>query len=191
MGRGVNDLNPLWVELSVQTIIGGKSPEGRLYLADFLKDYTSAFGGTVNAQCAKCLKEYINKYRNKIMANSNTPSHGYTLKKKYNGIQLPNGGEPVNNATLTAEQAKELLDFYKDPAKIFEKYPTGDAPTGDAPTGDAQAGDAPAEPFKITSKTTLAQLKEYADANGIVYADDVTKKELLIDVEAHLSDLTA
>ena len=175
MGGGVKDFNPLWLELSIQTIIGGKSPEGRLYLSDFLKDYTRAFGGTVNAQCAKCLKEYINKYRSK-MATTNTPSHGYILKKKYNGLQLPNGGEPVNNATLTLEQVQVLLDFYKDPAKIFDKYPEG--------------GVTPVLGFTIKSKTTLAQLKEFADAHGIVYAEDVTRAELVIDVQAFLDGVT-
>lgn len=174
-----------WIGLSTETILGGVNPEGVRYLDLFLKDYTEAFGGSVNAQCPKCLRDYVNKYRLRMQKKkANLPEHGYVLKPKFNGLQLPNAGEPVNNSTLTAEQAKILVKFYKDPAIIFDEYP------GKPSANTEEVVSEDATPFKITGKTTLAQLKEFADAHGIEYAEDVTKKELTIDVEAFLASQT-
>lgn len=115
-----------WQSYKLENIIGGKSADGVSLLELFLKDYMALFKvRTVNPQCNSCLRTYLNDYKLKLQEMANDCN--YRLLKKYNGLPLEitgkNSSISVTNANITDEYAKILLKRYKDPAKIFDKYP--------------------------------------------------------------------
>lgn len=47
----------------------------------------------------------------------------YTLKAKYNGIQLGVNGQPIRNGEMTDKQAFELLKKHPRGAELFDVIP--------------------------------------------------------------------
>ena len=118
-------MNGFWLDKSIEFVIGGKSPDNVRYLKLFLADYVTEFGGTPNAGCAKCVKDYLKKYNKKLESMSKTKTNcSYELKSKYEGLQIGLTGRTVNNRNITNELAEELL-CYHEASKIFSKFPEG------------------------------------------------------------------
>lgn len=112
-----------------EEIIGGKTADNLSLLELFLKEYETIFKTKVNAGCSKCLKNYYNNYKKKIMKNVNS---NYKLKQKYNGIPLEFGSNIfVNNENITDAFAEKLLERF-DAEKIFEIYPAEQIEVKDA-----------------------------------------------------------
>lgn len=118
-------MNSFWLDKSIEYVIGGKSSDNVRYLKTFLADYVKEFGGTPNAGCSKCVKDYLTKYKKKLGSMSKaTTNCDYTLKSKYEGLQIGLTGRTVNNRNITNELAEELL-CYHTADKIFSKFPEG------------------------------------------------------------------
>ena len=111
-----------WEEITVETIIGGKFPDGSRYLKQFLTEYAAMFN--VQNLCASCnnlISEYHKKYIIKIMEKSNDCQ--YRLLEKYNNISLGFGSSVyVNNGNIT-DAYGEIL-FKNRGASIFSQLPT-------------------------------------------------------------------
>jgi len=119
-----------WNELIESQIIGGKSPEGLSYLNLFLKDYTAVFPGAVNAQCPKCLQQYIRDYKRQNAMKKENKKSDYVLLEKRNGIALDFGSPiQVNNSNITNEYAETLIARFRKLNKeftldqLFAEYP--------------------------------------------------------------------
>lgn len=115
--------------MSVDLIIGGKTPDNVPYLKLFLIDYKKEFNvEVVNAACQKCIysyhKDFVKKH-NPMEANSK-----YKLLAKREGLQLDFGSSHfINNSNLTDSVAKQLIKKFKDlnpefkMEDLFEVYP--------------------------------------------------------------------
>ena len=124
-----------WKDKTLEQIIGGKYPDGSLYLKAFLLDYAKVKGvspESLDPSCNNCLRRYYKEY--KLKTNIMKQNCDYLLQQRYNGLPLKVGGaEYVTNENITNEKAQTLikryLDVYKDrsedfnPALIFEKFP--------------------------------------------------------------------
>lgn len=118
-----------WHNISLDMIIGGKTPDNIPYLKLFLQDYKKEFNvEVVNAACQKCIytyhKDFIKKF-NPMESNSK-----YKLLAKREGISLDFGSSiMVTNANLTDSYAKQLIKRFKDlnndfkMEDLFEIYP--------------------------------------------------------------------
>lgn len=119
-----------WLDFNIDGIIGGKTSDGVRYLELFLKDYKKEFNNTtLNANCRKCLNDYLRKYKDKY--NIMDSKCDYILHKKREGIQLGFGSSVfVNNNNITNEYAKKLVSKFKkvqgdsfEMSFLFSKYP--------------------------------------------------------------------
>jgi hypothetical protein len=118
-----------FANMSIDTIIGGVTPDGVSYKNLFLIEYSNLTGDTtLNASCNNCIRDYYRKYLAKMKPSTQS---GYRLKEKYNGIQLEKCSPVfVTNANLTTELAEQLLKnrgaflFDKMPEKITIVEPT-------------------------------------------------------------------
>tara|TARA_R110000803_G_scaffold149081_7_gene214552 strand:- start:2364 stop:2795 length:432 start_codon:yes stop_codon:yes gene_type:complete len=91
--------------------------------AKFLKSYSEEFGNKkLNPACSSCRTEYWNNYLNLFKMKTENKSK-YTLKAKYNGIQLGINGQPIRNGEMTDKQAFELLKKHPRGADLFEEAP--------------------------------------------------------------------
>lgn len=89
----------------------------------FLKSYSIEFGNkTLNPSCSSCRTEYWNNYLNLFKMKTENKSK-YTLKAKYNGIQLGVNGQPIRNGEMTDKQAFELLKKHPRGAELFDVIP--------------------------------------------------------------------
>tara|TARA_R110000787_G_scaffold196468_2_gene307847 strand:- start:985 stop:1374 length:390 start_codon:yes stop_codon:yes gene_type:complete len=91
--------------------------------AKFLKSYGNEFGTKkLNPSCSSCRTEYWNNYLNLFKMKTENKSK-YTLKSKYNGIQLGVNGQPIRNGEMTDKQAFELLKKHPRGAELFDVIP--------------------------------------------------------------------
>lgn len=121
-----------WSDFDINYIVSSKNADGVRLLELFLKDYKEEFNvQTVNPSCQKCLKGYLEQFKNKYK-KMNTSKSNYKLKNKYQNIPLRYTGEGynimVNNDNLTVEYAEILLERYPK-EKIFEAYPSDEETT--------------------------------------------------------------
>lgn len=118
-----------WQEISLDMIIGGKTPDNIPYLKLFLQDYKKEFNvEVVNAACQKCIYTYHNDFIKKY--NPMETNSKYKLLAKREGLQLDFGSSHfITNANLTDSVAKQLVKKFKElnPAfkmeDLFEVYP--------------------------------------------------------------------
>lgn len=110
-----------WLNYDKGTIFRDTSKNG--LLVNFLKDYKNKFGGSINPSCMKCLNSYYFKFYNYYVMNENKKTHGFVLKKKYNGIISNITRQPYRNGDLTEEQAIELIEKHPAGESLFEKIP--------------------------------------------------------------------
>jgi hypothetical protein len=95
--------------MDIYTITTGTGSDGTRYLLHFMKEYTLLFKEKVNPGCAKCLNEYLMKYKKHFAAMENTCQ--YRLHAKYENIPLEFGSAIlVNNGNITDEYAQKLLE---------------------------------------------------------------------------------
>lgn len=129
----LNSLKHNWNEYTIENIISGKSADGVSLLELFLKDYAKEFNiSTLNANCKRCLKDYLDKYKSKKRRMDSNVK--YILHKKREGIPLDFGsGIYVNNNNINDEYAKKLIRKFTDILGdkftmdyLFSKYPKDD-----------------------------------------------------------------
>lgn len=113
--------------MNTNAIISGKTENGVCFLELFFKDYQLVIGERPNAGCAKCINDYLNKYKLKISQMENPKiESAYKLFPKYENIPLTLEGDGyniyVNNDNITDKMAKILLKRY-DKEFLFEIYP--------------------------------------------------------------------
>lgn len=115
-----------WQDYRVENIIGGKSADGVSLLELFIEDFKQLFKvKNPNINCTLCVRQYHKEYVLKLQEMESNCD--YVLQKKYIGIPLENSGKnssiSVTNKNLTNAYAKILLKRFKDPKKIFDKFP--------------------------------------------------------------------
>lgn len=118
-----------WHEISLDMIIGGKTPDNVPYLKLFLLDYKKEFNvEVVNAACQKCIYTYHNDFIKKY--NPMETNSKYKLLAKREGLQLDFGSSQfITNANLTDTVAKQLVKKFKQlnssfkMEDLFEVYP--------------------------------------------------------------------
>jgi hypothetical protein len=172
-------VNDFWLDKSIEFVIGGKSPDNVRYLKMFLADYVKEFGGTPNAGCSKCIKDYLKKYKKKLENMSKTKTNcDYELKAKYEGLQIGLTGRTVNNRNITNELAQELL-CYHEASKIFSKFPEGAKAKASESTG-TNADIFKAEGFK-PKQATKDQLIAFAQKHNIEIptGDEAVKPQIM------------
>jgi hypothetical protein len=107
--------------MDIYTITTGTGSDGTRYLLHFMKEYTLLFKEKVNPGCAKCLNEYLMKYKKHFAAMENTCQ--YRLHAKYENIPLEFGSAIlVNNGNITDEYAQKLLE-QNNGSRYFAQIP--------------------------------------------------------------------
>lgn len=172
-------MTDFWLDKSIEFVIGGKTSDNVRYLKLFLADYVKEFGGTPNAGCSKCIKDYLKKYNKKLESMSKTKTNcDYELKSKYEGLQIGLTGRTVNNRNITNELAQELL-CYHEASKIFSKFPEGAKAKAAESTG-TNADVFKSENFK-PKQATKDQLIAFAQKHNIEIptGDDAMKAQIM------------
>lgn len=122
-----------WEEYNIESIVSGKNTDGVSLLELFLKDYSKEFNiKTLNANCKRCLKDYLDKYKSKKKRMDSNCK--YILHKKREGLTLSFGsGIYVNNNNINDEYAKKLISKFTSILGdsftmdyLFSKYPKED-----------------------------------------------------------------
>jgi len=110
-----------WLKYEKLVIFRDKSKGG--LLSQFLKEYKSEFGGSINPSCMTCLNSYYNNFIEKYTMSDIIRNTEFVLKAKYNNIKSKTNGRPCRNADLTDEQAIDLIENHPHGVNLFEFIP--------------------------------------------------------------------
>ena len=110
-----------WLEYDKGAIFRDKKRDG--LLVNFLRDYKTAFGGTINPSCMHCLEKYYNNFINTYTMSIQKDKCKFVLKLKYNGIKCAVTKRPCRNGDLTDIQAIKLIEKHPHGVLLFEEIP--------------------------------------------------------------------
>lgn len=110
-----------WLEIDKGSIFRDKKRDG--LLVNFLRDYKTEFGGSINPSCIHCLERYYSNFIKKYTMSTKENECKFVLKLKYNGIHLGANGQPRRNGEMTTEQAIELLEKHPHGKLLFDEIP--------------------------------------------------------------------
>ena len=113
-----------WKKYQAKEIQSGNDENGNRLISSFAKDYRAIMQSDI---CPSC-NDFVEKYQNFIkklenMSKTVIKNSGFVLKQMYDNITLHGSQCYYNNATLTDEQALQLLEKHPKGEGLFDVLP--------------------------------------------------------------------